>query len=107
MAVYLARLIEDRQIVGFFNVDDKKQLFWLIDECCDPHQVEVTELPMGGLYWSSSVDFQVPIPEDENGEPTHDTLPPDPTLSAEWSGIIFANETLEWERVPGDPDLED
>lgn len=106
MGMYLARLTDDKQIVGFFHVGSDDELFWLIDECCDPYQVEIADIGTGGLYWSTTVDFSVPIPDDEHGEPIHEGLPPNPTLNSEWTDALFGNEELLWRPVPPNPDLE-
>lgn len=107
MPMYLARLTSDKQLVGFFSVEDDSELFWLIDQCCDPYQVEIAELGTGGLYWSKSIEYVVPIPNDEHDEPVHDSLPPDPSLSGEWSSAIFGEDALTWRPVPVELDLDD
>jgi len=108
MTVYVARLIEDRQFVGIFSVEDDSELFWLIDECCDPGAVEISELGSGGVFWPRTIDMQVPIPEDENGETDFDGLPSESAFSGQWADIFFGDESnLRWRLVPQTDDLDE
>jgi hypothetical protein len=69
MPAYLVRLIQNRDIVGFFAADDIDDLVITIDECTDVSACEYVELPPGGIMWTSPA---IPVPidisdrEDEN-----------------------------------------
>lgn len=101
MITYLARLIKDRQLVGIFTVDDDSELFWLVDECCDPGAVELTELTTGGIYWSSPDAPAVPSSVDEDGEAGFEGLPEGAELSEGWRSTFFdyGHEPV-WKPVP-------
>ena len=47
---------KDGDFVGIFAVDAKRELFWLIDECCDPGECLYRKIPSGGIYWPAPVE---------------------------------------------------
>lgn len=101
MTVYLARLIADHQLVGVFSVQDDSELFWLVDECCDPGAVELTELGTGGMLWSSSDAPTVPAAVEEDGEAGFEGVPEGAELSEGWRPSFFdyGDEPV-WKPVP-------
>jgi hypothetical protein len=101
MTTYLARLIADQQLVGIFTVRDDSELFWLVDECCDPGAVEITELGTGGVFWGTTIETRVPAPVDANGESDLLGLPDGSTISGGWSDAFFDyGRELGWRPVP-------
>lgn len=62
VANYLVRLIENKEIVGFFNAVNDYELFWLVDECTDPWACERKKLVGGwGIMWPAPKAFKVPL----------------------------------------------
>ena len=62
MSNYLVRLIENKEIVGFFNAGNDHELFWLVDECTDPWACERQKLVGGwGIMWHAPGAFKVPL----------------------------------------------
>lgn len=62
MANYLVRLIENKEIVGFFSAGSDHELFWLVDECTDPWGCERQKLVGGwGVIWPAPKAFKVPL----------------------------------------------
>jgi ferredoxin-like protein FixX len=53
MSAYLVRLIQNRDIVGFFAADDFDDLVIAVDECTEVSACEFVELPPGGIMWTS------------------------------------------------------
>jgi hypothetical protein len=104
MSAYLVRLIQNRDIVGFFAADDFDDLVIAVDECTEVSACEFVELPPGGIMWTSPA---VPVPfdwrgaEDENAE-----IEGLPWARAElcelWWGVIHGSTECEWTRF--DPD---
>jgi hypothetical protein len=71
MPAYLVRLIQNRDIVGFFAADDFDDLVVTVDECTEVSACEYVELPAGGIMWTSlavPVPFDVRDREDEEAE---------------------------------------
>jgi hypothetical protein len=69
MPAYLVRLIQNRDIVGFFAAEDFEDFVISVDECTDVAACEYVELPAGGIMWTSPavpVPFDVRDPEDED-----------------------------------------
>jgi hypothetical protein len=108
MPAYLARLQADHQIVGIYSVEHDGELFWLIDECCDPNAVEIAELGSGGVYWASSIDWKVPLPTDGNDDLIYSGLPSDACFTGGWGQTFFATSAeLTWKPVPSSSELDD
>jgi hypothetical protein len=59
MSAYLVRLIQNRDIVGFFAADGFDDLVIAVDECTEVSACEFVELPPGGIVWTSPA---VPVP---------------------------------------------
>ena len=71
MPAYLVRLIQNRDIVGFFAADDFDDLVITVDECTNVGACEHVELPPGGIMWTSPalpVPIDVRDSEDEEAE---------------------------------------
>jgi hypothetical protein len=88
MKAYIARLNAvqacPRVIVGFFFADNRRQLYDLIDECCDADSCEVMELGAGGIYWSNAVAYQIPM----DASDTAPGLPADATMTDRWMDAL-------------------
>lgn len=55
MSAFVVRLEGTNQIVGFFAADRILDLFWAVDECCDPFSCEYRRVPEGGgVYWAKA-----------------------------------------------------
>jgi hypothetical protein len=104
MPAYLVRLIQNRDVVGFFAADDFDDLVVAVDECTDVPACEYVELPPGGIMWTSPA---VPVPFDrrdrEDEDPEIEELPwAAAELSELWWGVIYGSTECEWTRF--DPD---
>ena len=64
MPAYLVRLIDTRDLVGFYFADDAADLVTIIDECTEVADCEYAELPDGGITWESPA-ISVPIEIDK------------------------------------------
>jgi hypothetical protein len=88
MRVFLARLNDTHsnpgELVGIFAAETGQGLFWSVDQCCDPSDVELAELGTGGIYWGAPLQMKVPCdPEEFEG------LPPGGTMDDSWAGPFF------------------
>jgi hypothetical protein len=104
MPAYLVRLIQNRDIVGFFAADDFDDLVVTVDECTEVSACEYVELPAGGIMWTSPavpVPFDVRDREDEEAE--IEELPwAKAVLSELWWNVVYGYTDDEWTRF--DPD---
>lgn len=70
MSAYIARIKEDKQMVGFFWASTINELFWMVDECCDPYIVEFSKTNRGGVFWQKPIDWKFidpfPLTKDMN-----------------------------------------
>jgi hypothetical protein len=104
MPAYLVRLIQNRDLVGFFVADDFDDVVIAVDECTDVPACEYVELPAGGIMWGSPA---IPVPidiSDRNDESTEiEGLPwARVELSESWWSVIHGYTDEEWTRF--DPD---
>lgn len=53
MPAYLVRIIDTRDLVGIFIVDDEDDPEFVMDECTDAPGCEYVETPAGGIVWAS------------------------------------------------------
>lgn len=51
MPTAFVRLIDNRELVGFFAYSTKEDLFWLTDQVTDPYQCEFLNINHGGFKW--------------------------------------------------------
>ena len=104
MPAYLVRLIQNRDIVGFFAADEFDDLEIAVDECTNVEACEYVELPPGGIMWTSPA---LPIPIDvrdrEGEEAEIEELPwSKVALSELWWNVVYGYTDDEWTRF--DPD---
>ena len=72
MAVYLARLKNNKSMVGMFSAPTPVDLFWTLDQAGDPHEMEVTRMTeCCGIFvdLAKGHDQWKPITTSEDGEP--------------------------------------
>ena len=63
---YIVRVIGTNQLVGLLVVSSYEDLFWSVDEVCDPHGCEYKELTSGGgVQWDIGGDVYSPVPNDD------------------------------------------
>jgi len=109
MPAYLVRLIENRDIVGFFAADDFDDLVIAVDECTNVGACEYAELPPGGIMWTSpAIPVPVDIGDREDDEAEIQKLPwASAELSESWWSVIYGYTEDEWTRfdpnAPQDP----
>ena len=102
MPAYLVRLIQNRDIVGFFAADEFDDLVTTVDECTDVEACEYVELPPGGIMWTS-IALPVPIDVREDEEAEIERLPwASAELSELWWSVVYGYTDGEWTRF--DPD---
>lgn len=108
MPAYLVRLIDTRDMVGFFFVEDFDRLAVVVDECTDVPYCEYVELPDGGIMWESPA-IDVPIEMDKDStEVDENDIPQVPwlgaSLSESWWSVLYGYTDEQWTRfVPDDP----
>jgi hypothetical protein len=109
MPAYLVRLIQNRDIVGFFSADEFDDFVITVDECTDVSACEYAELPPGGIMWTSPA---VAIPLDSSTPETErydiEKLPwASVELSEAWWSVVYGFTDDEWTRfdpvAPQDP----
>jgi hypothetical protein len=106
---YLVRLIQNRDIVGFFAADDFGDLMVAIDECTDASACEYVELPPGGIMWTSpAIPVPIDIRDREDEEAEIESLPwATAELSETWWSVVYGYTDDEWIRfdpnAPQDP----
>ena len=108
MPAYLVRIIDTRDMVGFFFVEDIDRLEVLVDECTDTTDCEYVELPDGGIMWESpAIDVPIEIDKDSS-EPDEADIPDIPwsgaSLSESWWSVLYGDTDEQWTRfVPDNP----
>jgi hypothetical protein len=101
---YLVRLVQNRDLVGFFAADDLDDLAGEVDECTDVEACEYVELPPGGIMWTSpAIPVPVDIGDREDEEAEIERLPwASAELSELWWSVVYGYTDAEWTRF--DPD---
>jgi hypothetical protein len=108
MPAYLVRLVDTRDLVGFFFAQDADDLQVIVDECTDVPDCEYVELPEGGIMWESPA-IDVPIEIDRHRiEVDENDLPDVPwsgaSLSESWWSVLYGHTDEQWTRfVPENP----
>lgn len=107
MPAFLVRLIETRDLLGFFSADEPDDLLLIIDEVTDADACEYIELPDGAIMWGSPA-IPVPIQIDKYGEEPDDDIPKIPwagaALSESWWSEVYGYTEQEWTRFfPDNP----
>jgi hypothetical protein len=108
MPAYLVRLIDTRDLVGFFFAEDIDDLDVIVDECTDVPDCEYVELPEGGIMWESPA-IDVPIEIDKDSvEVDENDIPEMPwsgaSLSESWWSVLYGYTDEQWTRfVPETP----
>jgi hypothetical protein len=103
MPAYLARLIDNKEIVALVVAEDTYDLFWKLDECTDPYSCEVTELGSGSIFWEESGAQTLPLrdwdfDEDEN-EIEGETLDYTKSTISDYWRDAFYSDSAEWVSV--------
>lgn len=104
MTAYLVRLKNSAELVGLFVSPRAEDLWYYIEECCDPNACEFVALPPGGMYLdqagAATVPTLVPDPEPEESYPDWFS---GATISELWLGIFLGGRgELEWQPIePG------
>lgn len=102
MPAYLVRLIDNRQIVGFFFADDPGSLASLVHEWTDRDRCEYVRLPEGGIVWAGAA---VAVPMDPGAENDADwNIPELPftsaTISESWLDVLYGYPpALRWTKL--------
>ena len=98
MPAYLVRIIETRDLVGIFFVENIHQLIVTVDECTEPDGCEYARLRVaGGIIWTSpAVPIPIDLPEDD------DLIEPDPMpwgaacVTERWWNFLYGFEVCRW-----------
>jgi len=98
MPAYLVRLIDTRDLVGFYFADAPDDLITIIDECTEVADCEYTELPDGGITWESPA---IPVPiEIDKDDPNDNNTPALPwsgaSLSESWWSVLYGYTDEQW-----------
>jgi hypothetical protein len=103
MPAYLVRLIQNRDIVGFFAADDFEDLVISVDECTDVAACEYVELPAGGIMWTSpAVAVPFDLRNHEEGTKIEELPWEKAELCEAWWSVVYGHYDDEWTRF--DPD---
>jgi hypothetical protein len=108
MPAYLVRLIDTRDLVGFFFAEDVDHLDVIVDECTHVPDCEYVELPEGGIMWETPA-IDVPIEIDKDSiEADENDVPEMPwsgaSLSESWWSVLYGYTDEQWTRlVPENP----
>jgi len=103
MPAYLVRLIQNRDIVGFFAADDFDDLVVAVDECTDVPACEYVELPPGGIMWTSpAVAVPFDLRNHEEGAEIEKLPWEKVQLCEAWWSVVYGHSDDEWTRF--DPD---
>ncbi|MDN4981784.1 MULTISPECIES: hypothetical protein [unclassified Bradyrhizobium] len=102
MPAYLVRLIDSRQIVGFFFVDQPEQLANSVNDWTEGDRCEYVKLPAGGLMWPGSA-VAVPMTPGPENDANWD-IPELPfasaTMSESWLNLLYGYPpTLRWTKL--------
>jgi hypothetical protein len=106
MPAYLVRILDTRDLVGFFYAEDEDELEFVVDECTDVGDCEYVELPTGGIMWESpAIDIPIEVDKDREDENDIPEMPwPGAALTESWFSVIYGYSEGEWTRfVPEDP----
>jgi hypothetical protein len=108
MPAYLVRIIDTRDLVGFFYAEDEDELEFVADECTETADCEYVELPVGGIMWESPA-IDVPIEKSaDSPEDDENDIPELPwsgaALTDSWFSVIYGLTDGQWTPfVPQDP----
>ena len=107
MPAYLVRMIDTRDMVGFFFAEEVLELEMIVDECTDVPDCEYVELPHGGIMWESPA-IDVPIEIDKDSDQDEVDIPELPwsgaSLTESWWSVLYGYTDERWTRfVPDDP----
>jgi hypothetical protein len=109
MPAYLVRLIDTRDLVGFFFAEDADDLELVVDECTDVPDCEYVELPDGGIMWESpAIDVPFQFDKDSPEPPDEEDVPKVPwsgaSLTESWWSVVYGYTDEQWTSfVPQDP----
>jgi hypothetical protein len=98
MPAYLVRIIDTRDLVGFFFADDELRLELVVDECTDAPDCEYIELPEGGVMWETpAIDVPIEIDRESDDE---NNIPPMPwshaSLTEGWWSVLYGYTDEKW-----------
>jgi hypothetical protein len=109
MPAYLVRIIDTRDLVGFFFAEDADDLELIVDECTDVPDCEYVELPDGGIIWESpAIDVPIEIDKESVELPDENAIPDMPwsgaSLTEHWWSVLYGYTDEQWTRfVPENP----
>ncbi|KRR06820.1 hypothetical protein [Bradyrhizobium valentinum] len=99
MPAYLVRLIDTRDLVGFYFAAEPDALVTIIDECTEAADCEYAELPDGGISWESPA-ISVPIGIDKEDPNDIEDTPEVPwsgaSLSESWWSVLYGYTDDQW-----------
>jgi hypothetical protein len=106
MPAYLVRTIDEHDLVGFFYAEEMHDLIIAVDECLDPGDCEYSELPAGGIMWTSPA-VAIPLDDGDKDETDEDDKQNIPwarvDLTDSWWDVVH-NSSEKWtEFFPGSP----
>jgi hypothetical protein len=103
MPAFLVRVIDTRDLVGFFFANGLEELAIIIDEAIDPDDCEYIRIGSGGIMWSGPA---IAVPITWPDEDDHDSLgDPDPlpwsgaSVSEEWWDYVYRATDARWRPV--------
>ena len=101
MPAYLVRLIDSRDLVGFYFAEEATDLATIVDECTEVADCEYAELPDGGITWGSPA-IAVPIEIDKDDPTNIEDFPRIPwsgaSLSESWWSVLTAMPMISGHR---------
>jgi len=94
MSAYIVRVVGENDLVGLFVVPRLEDLFWAVDECCDPSLCEYVPTRKASIFFTGYSPY---LDDEMNHEKTVDFTP-------ELGGRFF-EDTYEanWKPVPNKP----
>ena len=99
MSGFIVRVIETRELVGFFGADSLVALRDCVDEVCDPGSCEYARLEQGGVtFGRGAPTLPCPEPDENGGTNAFRSLWPIATLTEAWCGALFDDQLI-WKRL--------
>lgn len=98
MNTHIVRMKDNKEIVGIFTSRDRGDLWFLVDQVCDPIECELAALPAGGIMWTDADACK--IVESEYADPGDDWDPQlfkGVSLDECWLNAIFFRK-LRWKQ---------
>lgn len=83
MTTYVVRFQKSQEFVGIYSASKESEIFWLVDQLCDPYACEYAKLNFGGIGFAGKCSRFVSSDKQTNEEIDYGTELNDPEFTEE------------------------